>query len=48
MAFGGILVVMMVFRPGGLIPSRRVAAEQRGIGVAGEEKTGAEVSGAET
>jgi len=42
MAFGGILVVMMVFRPGGLLPSRRVAAEQRGIGVAGEEKTGVE------
>jgi branched-chain amino acid transport system permease protein len=43
MAFGAILVVMMVFRPGGLIPSRRVAAEQRGIGVAGGEKTGMEV-----
>jgi branched-chain amino acid transport system permease protein len=44
MAFGAILVVMMIFRPQGLIPSRRVAAEQHGIGVAGEEKTGAETS----
>ncbi len=38
MVFGAVLVVMMIFRPEGLIPSRRVAAEQRGIGVAGEEK----------
>jgi branched-chain amino acid transport system permease protein len=45
MAFGAILVLMMIFRPEGLIPSRRVAAEQRGIGVAGEEKTGAETGG---
>jgi branched-chain amino acid transport system permease protein len=43
MAFGAILVIMMIFRPEGLIPSRRVAAEQRGIGVAGEEKTGVEI-----
>jgi branched-chain amino acid transport system permease protein len=43
MTFGAILVAMMIFRPGGLIPSRRVAAEQRGIGVAGEEKTGVEL-----
>jgi branched-chain amino acid transport system permease protein len=45
MVFGAILVVMMVFRPQGLIPSRRIAAEQYGVGVAGEEKiatTGAE------
>ncbi|HYZ92593.1 MAG TPA: branched-chain amino acid ABC transporter permease [Actinomycetota bacterium] len=48
MTFGAILVVMMIFRPGGLIPSRRVAAEQRGIGVAGHEKTGVEVAEAET
>ena len=45
MVFGAVLVVMMIFRPEGLIPSRRIAAEQRGIGVAGEEKTGAEVTG---
>jgi branched-chain amino acid transport system permease protein len=45
MAFGAILVVMMIFRPEGLIPSRRVAMEQRGVGVAGEEKAGAEVGG---
>ena len=38
MVFGAILVVMMIFRPQGLIPSRRVAAEQKGIGVADEEK----------
>jgi ABC-type branched-subunit amino acid transport system permease subunit len=44
MAFGAILVVMMIFRPEGLIPSRRVAAEQRGVGVAGEEKTGVETA----
>ncbi len=44
MVFGAILVVMMIFRPEGLIPSRRVAAEQRGIGVAGEEKTGVEIA----
>jgi branched-chain amino acid transport system permease protein len=42
MAFGAILVLMMIFRPEGIIPSRRVQAEQRGIGVAGEEKTGVE------
>ena len=41
--FGAVLVVMMIFRPQGLIPSRRVAAEQHGVGVAGEEKTGAEM-----
>lgn len=45
MTFGAILVVMMVFRPGGLIPSKRVAEEQKGIGIAGDEKTGTEVSG---
>jgi ABC-type branched-subunit amino acid transport system permease subunit len=45
MVFGAILVVMMIFRPEGLIPSRRVQAEQHGIGVAGEEKTGVEVEG---
>ena len=44
MAFGAILVAMMIFRPEGLIPSRRIAAEQRGIGVAGEEKTGVEAA----
>lgn len=38
MVFGAILVVMMIFRPQGLVPSRRVAAEQHGIGVADEEK----------
>jgi ABC-type branched-subunit amino acid transport system permease subunit len=38
MAFGAILVVMMIFRPEGILPSRRVQAEQHGIGVAGEEK----------
>ncbi len=43
MAFGAILVVMMIFRPEGLIPSRRVQAEQHGVGIAGEEKTGAEI-----
>ena len=43
MVFGAILVVMMIFRPEGIIPSRRVQAEQHGIGVAGEEKTGAEL-----
>jgi branched-chain amino acid transport system permease protein len=42
MAFGAILVVMMIFRPEGIIPSRRVQAEQHGLGVAGEEKTGIE------
>lgn len=42
MVFGAILVVMMIFRPEGLIPSRRVQAEQHGLGVAGEEKTGVE------
>jgi branched-chain amino acid transport system permease protein len=42
--FGAVLVIMMIFRPEGIIPSRRVAAEQHGIGVAGEEKTGAEVA----
>ncbi len=40
MAFGAILVIMMTFRPEGLLPSRRVAAEQRGIGVAGGEEDG--------
>jgi len=44
MAFGAILVVMMIFRPQGLVPSRRVAMEQHGVGVAGEEKTGAETT----
>jgi branched-chain amino acid transport system permease protein len=43
MAFGAILVIMMIFRPEGLLPSRRVASEQRGIGVAGGEKTGVEI-----
>jgi len=38
MVFGAVLVVMMIFRPQGLIPSRRVAAEQHGVGVADEEK----------
>ncbi len=41
--FGAVLVIMMVFRPEGIIPSRRIAAEQHGIGVAGEEKTGVEM-----
>jgi branched-chain amino acid transport system permease protein len=41
--FGAVLVAMMVFRPQGIIPSKRVAAEQHGVGVAGEEKTGAEM-----
>jgi len=45
MVFGGILVVMMIFRPEGIIPSRRIQAEQHGIGVAGEEKTGVEIEG---
>ena len=45
LVFGAVLVVMMVFRPQGIIPSKRVAAEQRGVGVAGEEKTGAEMEG---
>jgi branched-chain amino acid transport system permease protein len=43
MIFGAVLVLMMVFRPQGIVPSRRVAAEQYGVGVAGEEKTGAEL-----
>jgi hypothetical protein len=38
MVFGAILVVMMIFRPQGLFPSKRVAAEQHGVGVADEEK----------
>jgi branched-chain amino acid transport system permease protein len=42
MVFGAILVAMMVFRPQGLIASKRVAAEQQGIGVAGEEKIATE------
>jgi branched-chain amino acid transport system permease protein len=42
MVFGAILVVMMIFRPEGIIPSRRVQAEQHGLGVATEEKTGVE------
>ncbi|HVE93096.1 MAG TPA: branched-chain amino acid ABC transporter permease [Actinomycetota bacterium] len=42
--FGAVLVVMMIYRPEGLVPSKRVAAEQQGLGVAGEEKTGAEVA----
>jgi branched-chain amino acid transport system permease protein len=42
--FGAVLVIMMIFRPEGIIPSKRVAAEQHGIGVAGEEKTGVEMS----
>jgi ABC-type branched-subunit amino acid transport system permease subunit len=41
MVFGAVLVVMMIFRPQGLIPSRRIAAEQHGVGVADEEKAGA-------
>jgi branched-chain amino acid transport system permease protein len=41
MLFGAVLVVMMIFRPQGLIPSRRIAAEQHGVGVADEEKAGA-------
>jgi branched-chain amino acid transport system permease protein len=41
--FGAVLVIMMIFRPEGIIPSKRVAAEQHGIGVAGEEKTGVEI-----
>jgi branched-chain amino acid transport system permease protein len=44
MAFGAILVVMMIFRPEGIIPSRRVQAEQHGVGIAGEEKTGTETA----
>ena len=43
--FGAVLVVMMIFRPQGMLPSKRVAMEQHGVGVAGEEKTGAEVEG---
>ncbi|MGH2759305.1 MAG: branched-chain amino acid ABC transporter permease [Actinomycetota bacterium] len=42
--FGAVLVIMMVFRPEGIFPSRRVAAEQHGIGVAGDEKTGVEMA----
>ncbi|MEX2393983.1 MAG: branched-chain amino acid ABC transporter permease [Actinomycetota bacterium] len=38
MVFGAILVVMMIFRPEGLIPSRRVRAELHGVGVADVEK----------
>jgi branched-chain amino acid transport system permease protein len=55
MAFGAILVVMMIFRPQGVIPSRRVEMEQHGIGVAPGgpgvppglegEKPGAEIGG---
>jgi ABC-type branched-subunit amino acid transport system permease subunit len=37
--FGAVLVLMMIFRPEGIIPSKRVAAEQHGVGVAGEKKT---------
>jgi branched-chain amino acid transport system permease protein len=43
MLFGAVLVVMMIFRPQGLVSSRRIAAEQKGIGVASEEKTGVEL-----
>ena len=41
MVFGAILVVMMIFRPQGLFPSKRIAQEQHGVGVADEEKAGA-------
>jgi branched-chain amino acid transport system permease protein len=48
LVFGAVLVVMMVFRPQGIIPSKRVAMEQHGVGVAGDEKTGAEMGTAAT
>jgi branched-chain amino acid transport system permease protein len=46
LVFGGVLVLMMVFRPQGLLPSRRRAAElETGSAAGGLGALGAEVAG---